>query len=468
MEARSVPDGIVSLLEEHRLTASDAVPIAEASGRHGWWQSDLKDRADLRNTRPASAKTVAAVLRTALDRQPETRGVEVTVEPPDHDDPACPWMKATADGFAGRILTGSYAKLLDCSNVFARILQGRRNRAEREAAIARHPCCVCLVAQDGQCIECKRAQYRDGAPAETVRRSDARPETDADLRDRILAKIRAGSAEPWSTPPTGTLASESAAGGGGGGGGSGLMIRNRFDVSPEGLPVPLLPGSVASIRAAVLAVPGVESCEAERTSPSHLVLRVRGGDGLAVRRAIDDTRTLGCSVEIRHSTPGRSRRVDDPGPAGLRALENAAESLGVQMRTELPEGWSWNPAYSCCADGPGRTWALVESHEGHPAKGSIGTHNDLPAPPDVLAALVTEARRLGIPVKWEHEPGDVVVTMPGAEMPPNFSQHVGKPYRVDDACWGGDGVLLRYGHNMGLQWPLDCLRPATTAEAARA
>lgn len=86
--------------------------------------------------------------------------------------------------------------------------------------------------------------------------------------------------------------------------------------------------------------------------------------------------------------------------APASVLQGEPQGLtGAGERTPLPQGWTWDHQYPICANGPDRTFAMVRARDTHlgPA-GSVYTDiRELRLKAQVLAALRTEAARLGLP-----------------------------------------------------------------------
>lgn len=86
--------------------------------------------------------------------------------------------------------------------------------------------------------------------------------------------------------------------------------------------------------------------------------------------------------------------------APASVLQGEPQGLtGAGERTPLPQGWTWDHQYPICASGPDRTFAMVRARDTHlgPA-GSVYTDiRELRLKAQVLAALRTEAARLGLP-----------------------------------------------------------------------
>jgi hypothetical protein len=85
-------------------------------------------------------------------------------------------------------------------------------------------------------------------------------------------------------------------------------------------------------------------------------------------------------------------------------------------RTPLPDGWTWDPGAACVADGPmvngRRSYAGVESTSDEDDRGTVFTHDGKPCHPTILAALRTEAHRLGLPWVEPSEPHPERVSLP--------------------------------------------------------
>jgi hypothetical protein len=94
-----------------------------------------------------------------------------------------------------------------------------------------------------------------------------------------------------------------------------------------------------------------------------------------------------------------------PGPSGvpddvLRADQPSGfASPRPTEQTPLPTGWKWDPVFHVTADGPRLPPGAdtTYAYAGLEPDGSVFTHDDEPALPDVLDALRTEAQRIGHP-----------------------------------------------------------------------
>lgn len=140
----------------------------------------------------------------------------------------------------------------------------------------------------------------------------------------------------------------------------------------------------------------------------------------------------------------------------LSALRLASESRPASERTPLPQGWTWGTLNRCAAHGPGGAFAVLccgadTSH--------IETLDNKPPRPDVLAALRTEAQRLGLP--WV-EPGAPEGYSFGVDDIAAYVGRVGRPMPNGSSfqCyWAGDDASYMRENTDGQRWPPE-LEPA--------